>query len=65
MDDEGREHTKGIYGANSVLAPAAPAAIDNPVNFNIESYSDTQVLTATYSQVRSYLESVDLGAVFT
>ncbi|MEI6894193.1 MAG: Crp/Fnr family transcriptional regulator [Colwellia sp.] len=62
IDEQGKEHTKGIFCENTLLAPCAPSAIAHPINFNIDSFEKTEVLSANYKQVREYLESSDWGA---
>lgn len=61
IDEDGREHTKGIFNEDRILAPCAPSAIGKPVNFSIETLEDTEILWANYQQMRAFLESTDWG----
>ncbi len=61
LSQDGKEHTKGFFLENQILAPHAPSAINKVVNFAIESSEDSQILTANYQSVRIYLESKKWG----
>lgn len=61
LSEDGKEHTKGIFSENQILAPHAPSAINSPVNFEIESFEDSFIITANYQDVRTYLESCEWG----
>ena len=61
LDAYGKQHTKGIFGAGSVLAPCAPVAICQPVNFVIEAFTPAQLLCADYRKVRNMLQACSWG----
>ncbi len=62
LDKEGKEHTKDFFLDRKILAPCAPSAIGQPINFYIESFSETKVYIANYNQVRKTLESTVWGS---
>jgi len=57
LDSEGREHSKGFFGANQIMAPCAPVAVHQPVNFFIECLNEVSFYQADYQRVRDLLES--------
>jgi len=61
IDESGREHTKGLFYDDQVMAPCAPSVIGYPVNFSIETIEDTEVLSADYGNMRTFLESTTWG----
>jgi CRP-like cAMP-binding protein len=61
LSGDGKEHTKGLFSENHILAPHAPSAINLPVSFEIESFEDTLIISANYHDVRAYLESCEWG----
>ncbi|WDD97094.1 Crp/Fnr family transcriptional regulator [Thalassomonas actiniarum] len=61
LDSRGREHSKGFFGAEQIMAPCAPAAIKQPANFFIEALTAVSCYQADYAKVRRLLESSQWG----
>jgi len=61
IDEGGKEHTKGIFKERQILAPHATSAIGRPANFYIDSFEDTEILSADYWMIREYLDSTKWG----
>jgi CRP-like cAMP-binding protein len=61
LGEDGKQHTKGIFHQGNILAPCAPSAINCPSTFYIESFVDSEILTADYQTIREQLETTKEG----
>ena len=61
IDEAGNEHTKGFFTEGQILAPHVPSAVDTAVNFYIDSFEPSEVLSADYWKIREHLDSRDWG----